>query len=278
MECLSELVVFACLICQGLQNKLIYSTENTIKEIDLRSGDVSVLLQNLRSNIYSLDCDYKNGYIYFPRHNLNVISRFRYPSDKSYKEEDVTTAEQPISLVIDPVYEHVYWTERYTGKICRCNFNRLNKACILKEDRLYAITLDHRNRWLYYSTFGTTRKIRKARLNGSENQTVIKSVEVTGLGIDTNGWRLYYMIHDKGELKSSSLNGTNIIDVFSTNKTQTSIGIYVYDSNIYCTNGTQLLKVTSSQAATAYVMHTDTAQTLGVLLYDEMGRFKPNSI
>ncbi|VDI79591.1 Hypothetical predicted protein [Mytilus galloprovincialis] len=260
----------------GLQNKLIYSTKNTIKEIDLRSGSISVLLANLGSDIYSLDCDYTNGYIYFPRHNLDVISRFRYPADKPYTVNNVTTAAQPISLVIDPLYENVYWTELYTGKICRCNLKGLDKACILQDDRLYAITLDHRNRWLYYSTFGTTRKIRRVRLNGSEKQTIIDSVEVTGLGIDTNRQLLYYMIHDKGELKSSSLNGTNIIDVFSTNKNQTSIGIYVYDSNIYCTNGLQLLKVTSSQAATAYVIHADTEQTLGVLLYDEMGRYKPN--
>ncbi|XP_071150585.1 low-density lipoprotein receptor-like [Mytilus edulis] len=254
-----------------LQNKLIYSTKDTIKEIDLRSGNVSVLLQNLKSNIYSLDCDYKNGYIYFPKHDLNVRSRFRYPSDKPYKEEDMTTAAQPISLVVDPVSENVYWTELYTG----WNLNGINKACILQDDNVYAITLDYRNRWLYYSTFGTTRQIKRARLNGSEKHPILESVEITGLGIDTNGWRLYYMIHHKGELKSSSLNGTNIIDVFSTNKTRRNIGIYVYDSNIYCTNDLQLLKVASSQAATSYVIHEDTAQTLGVLLYDEMGRYKP---
>ncbi|VDI83632.1 Hypothetical predicted protein [Mytilus galloprovincialis] len=265
------------MIRQGLQNKLIYSTENTIKEIDLRSKSVSVILANLGSNIYSLDCDYKNGYIHFPRHDINVISRFRYPADTPYTVENVTTATQPISLVIDPLYENVYWTELYTGKICKCNFKGLNKACILQDDNIYAITLDQRNRWLYYSTFGTTRKIKRARMNGSEKHSILESVEVTGLGIDTNGWRLYYMIHDKGELKSSLLNGTNIIDVFSTNKNQTSIGIYVYNSNIYCTNGTQLLKVTSSQAAASYVIHTDTAKTQGVLLYDEMGRYKPNS-
>ncbi|CAG2241716.1 VLDLR [Mytilus edulis] len=171
-------------------SNIICATKTTIINVTVSTTSTTTnILHSDPERIFSVIvlnekyCDYKNGYIYFKRHDLNVISRFRYPSDKSYKEEDVTTAEQPISLVIDPVYEHVYWTERYTGKICRCNFNRLNKACILKDDRLYGITLDNRYRWLYYSTFGTTRKIRKARLNGSENQTVIESVEVTGLGI-----------------------------------------------------------------------------------------------
>ncbi|CAC5365943.1 unnamed protein product [Mytilus coruscus] len=267
---LCELVILVCLISQGLQNKLIYSTQNTIKEINLRSGNVSVLLSNLRSNIYSLDYDYKTEYIYFPRHNLNVISRFRYPAGKPYIVENVITAAEPIALVIDPLDEYVFWTELYTGKICKCNFNGLNKACILQDDKLYAITLDYRSRWLYYTTFGTTRKIRRARLNGSDKQTVINSVEVTGLGIDTNGWRLYWMVHNIGELRSSTLNGTNIIKVLNTNKTQTSIGIYVHNSNIYCTNGLQLLKVTAMPVKAAYVLHTDTATTHGVLLYDDI--------
>lgn len=58
----------------------------------------------------------------------------------------MTTAAQPISLVVDPVSENVYWTELYTGKICRWNLNGINKACILQDDNIYAITLDYRNR------------------------------------------------------------------------------------------------------------------------------------
>ncbi|VDI79589.1 Hypothetical predicted protein [Mytilus galloprovincialis] len=252
----------------GLQNKLIYSTKNTIKEIDLRSGSISVLLANLGSDIYSLDCDYTNGYIYFPRHNLDVISRFRYPADKPYTVNNVTTAAQPISLVIDPLYENVYWTELYTGKICRCNLKGLDKACILQDDRLYAITLDHRNRWLYYSTFGTTRKIRRVRLNGSEKQTIIDSVEVTGLGIDAYKNRSYWMEYQKGDLESSDLNGANAIKVVSTNKTRTNIGINVYGSKIYCSSGNQILKVTVSPITMAEVIHTDTTGINSVLFHD----------
>lgn len=58
----------------------------------------------------------------------------------------VTVARLPVGLVIDPLYNHVYWTERFTGKLCRCNLDGSLKSVVLQEDALFALTFDYRNR------------------------------------------------------------------------------------------------------------------------------------
>ncbi|CAG2222561.1 unnamed protein product [Mytilus edulis] len=260
-----ELLIFLCFISRGLQNKIIFSINGSIIERDLLNDVVSTLVSNLQSNIYSLDYDYKTGYVFFPRHNKNDILRFRYPSETAYSTKFVAAAREPIALVIDPLLNHVYWTEIYQQKIYRCDFDGTNKISILQDDQLYAITLDYVNSWLYYST--KTNKIRRYRLTSGEKQTVKESVDVTGLGIDAYKNRLYWMEYQRGDLESSELNGTNSIKVVSTNKTRTNIGIYVYGSKIYCSNGNQILKVTVSPITMAEVIHTDTAGINSVLFY-----------
>lgn len=59
----------------GLQNKIIFSTLSNIKEKNLITGEVSYLITDLQSNIFSMDYDYKIGYIYIPRFNKNDILR-----------------------------------------------------------------------------------------------------------------------------------------------------------------------------------------------------------
>ncbi|XP_063412672.1 uncharacterized protein LOC134695372 [Mytilus trossulus] len=142
-----ELLIFVCFFGRGLQNKIIFSIHGSIKERNLLNGEVSTLLSNLQSNIYSLDYDYKTGYVFFPRHNKDDILRFRYPSDTAYSTIPVAAAREPIALVIDPLLNQVYWTEIYQQKIYRCNYDGTNKILILQDDQLYAITLDFVNRY-----------------------------------------------------------------------------------------------------------------------------------
>lgn len=57
----------------------------------------------------------------------------------------MTSADGPIDVAVDSFYNHIYWTERYTGRLNRCNLDGLNKSVILKEDALFALVLDSRN-------------------------------------------------------------------------------------------------------------------------------------
>ncbi|XP_076089409.1 uncharacterized protein LOC143059745 [Mytilus galloprovincialis] len=159
MECklvvLSELFVLFCLIGQvhieGVQFKLIVSTLGKVTEVNMQTRAVTHLLTNLESEIDSMDYDYKNGYIYFPRYSKNDILRFRYPSNYAYQIENVTMANNPIGIAIDPLYSHLYWIERYTGKLYQCNMDGSNQLLILQDYPMFALTLDVINRVEEYS-------------------------------------------------------------------------------------------------------------------------------
>ncbi|XP_071150559.1 low-density lipoprotein receptor-related protein 8-like [Mytilus edulis] len=168
----------------GHQHKLIFSIYGNIKETDLITGEVADLLTNLQSVIHSIDYDYQYEYVYFTRFERNDILRFRYPSEQQYISETVTIADKPVGVAVDSFNSDVYLTEYGTGKLYRCASDGSNKKLILQDDPLYALTLDTSNRWMYYSTYTTSGKIRKSRLNGTEKQTIVNSSHrIYGLSI-----------------------------------------------------------------------------------------------
>ncbi|XP_052080605.1 low-density lipoprotein receptor-related protein 5-like [Mytilus californianus] len=278
----SVLIIFVCLITQGFPSKLVFSTNMTdsngrIYEFNLDTGRVSYILTNLQSDVYSIAYDYNNGYIYIPRLHKNDIQRVKYPSDQAYTPEFVTNASVPIGIAIDPLYGNVYWTEYNVGKagnIYRCNLNGSDKFLVLNDDPLFALTLDYRYRWLYYSTTLTAKKrsIRRSRLDGTRNQTVIEE-EASDLSIDFIEERLYWMNFATGDLKSAYLNGTNDRKLFSTNTTIQNVGIYVLDDEIYCVNFNEILKVTLQPVTSASVIYAGTKRIYGLLVYKEKRKY-----
>ncbi|XP_076087726.1 vitellogenin receptor-like [Mytilus galloprovincialis] len=156
-------IIVLCFVSQGLPNMIILTGYNYIKVINLDTGDASYLLTDLQSDIYSIEYDYKNMYIYFPRFDKNDILRFRYPSEKVYNLETVTAADKPTGLAIDPVNNHLYWTEQFKGNLYRSNLDGSDKTLILQDDIIFALTIDFKERWLYYSTLGTNKTISRSR-------------------------------------------------------------------------------------------------------------------
>ncbi|VDI83630.1 Hypothetical predicted protein [Mytilus galloprovincialis] len=269
---LSELFILFCLIGQGVQFKLIVSTLGKVTEVNLQTRAVTHLLTNLESEIDSMDYDYKNGYIYFPRYSKNDILRFRYPSNYAYQIENVTMANNPIGIAIDPLYSHLYWIERYTGKLYQCNMDGSNQLLILQDYPMFALTLDVINRWIYYSIIDTSHNvIRRARINGTEKQTFtdVHTQTVSGLSIDFNEGHIYWMEYITGDLMSSDVKVTAVSQVFMTNTANTNRGIHAYHNIIYCSNGNQILKVTVSSTVTANITYTDKEQIYGVFIYSE---------
>ncbi|XP_052081046.1 low-density lipoprotein receptor-related protein 6-like [Mytilus californianus] len=272
MKCfLFGFMIYIYFIDKGHQHKIIFSTNGKIKETDLITGKVADLLTNLQSVIHSIDYDYKYEYVYFTRFEQNDILRFRYPSEQPYISETVTMADKPVGVAVDPLSSHVYLTEYGTGKLYRCNLDGSNKINILKDDPLYALTLDLSHRLMYYSTYLTgDGKIKRARLNGTEKQTIIHSSHrIYGMSIDATENQLYWMEYTSSDLKSSNTNGDNEIKVVSTNAASTNIGIHVYGSNVYCATGTTILNVTITTTTIKNVIYSDPERIFSVIFYTE---------
>lgn len=64
----------------GIEEKLLYTTYGYIKELDLKSGEIKVLLTVAGNYIYSLAYDYDERYLYIPRMNGDII---KYSFDRN---------------------------------------------------------------------------------------------------------------------------------------------------------------------------------------------------
>lgn len=58
----------------GYTKKLLFTDASTIKELDLNTGNVTLVV-NTASVVYSMAYDYENKYLYVPRSTQNDIMR-----------------------------------------------------------------------------------------------------------------------------------------------------------------------------------------------------------
>lgn len=56
--------------------RLLFASTHSIMEVDVNTRNVTVLVKVGDSDeVYSLDYDYLNGYVYFSRYNIGDIAR-----------------------------------------------------------------------------------------------------------------------------------------------------------------------------------------------------------
>lgn len=59
-----------------MRGKVLFANSTSIMELDVDTQKVTVLVKHGESGaVYSLDYDYQNKYVYFPRHNAHDIVR-----------------------------------------------------------------------------------------------------------------------------------------------------------------------------------------------------------
>ncbi|CAG2229957.1 unnamed protein product [Mytilus edulis] len=133
------------------QDKLLFSTANKVKEVDLDTGVVKELA-NESEIAYSLAYDVKERYVYVPILNENVIVRFPYPNDQTI-EENVIFTNSPYYVAFDSGNRHLYWTERASfGKIMRCDSDGSEITTIANASMPLAVAVDTSNRFVMLIT------------------------------------------------------------------------------------------------------------------------------
>ncbi|CAG2209911.1 unnamed protein product [Mytilus edulis] len=157
-------------IAKSLEEKLLFSTSGYLKEIDLNSSVVKVLI-NAGSTVYSLTYDYYEKYLYVPRSQGDIIRN-------------------PLGLAFDSVNHHLYWTDDVEGRIMRCNADGSNKTTVLVETEPAALTIDIKidvsNSRLYWMEYGTG-DLKSAWHNGSDVKTIVSTHSIgRNWEIDTN--------------------------------------------------------------------------------------------
>lgn len=259
---------------KGHTTTLLFSVGNIIKELDLNTGNVTVLV-DIASRVFSMAYDYENKYFYLPRYDKKDIIRLRYPSENVSTLETIVTVTSPLNIAIDQINEHLYWIDSNSiEKIRRCKTDGTNQVTILSEGGIWGLTIDLTNRWIIYSNPNNMKGIYRVRFDGTEKQTVIAySNQITGLYLDNDDNLLYFVDHTTGDIKSLTTTGSNLTNILSTGTRETNYGVVVTGDHIYCSDYTKIIKQTKYSGTTTEIIHTETRWITGLFVLVQDGNY-----
>ncbi|XP_063395934.1 low-density lipoprotein receptor-related protein 6-like [Mytilus trossulus] len=246
-----------CFISTCFQQKILFTTKFTIMELDLRTRNSKLLIRQ-NAEMFSMDYDYNNKFIYFPRYHEHDIMRFNYPSINITLETVLKTGTNPAGLAIDSKFDHIYWTEIGTSSIVRCNLNGTYKYTFPETIRSpFVIQLDLANRLIYYVE--RYDRIIKSSFNLSEKKVIVPlgNVRVDCMDLDIDEERLYWITYNEGELKSASSKGNDVQPVISTNSKFNNYALRVYGSYIIYGSNTTLMEVNKKQGSIPTELYND---------------------
>ncbi|VDH93838.1 Hypothetical predicted protein [Mytilus galloprovincialis] len=165
-----------CINVFQVHRETLLHTNASIKEFDLQTRKVTVLYE-LGATVYSIDYNFKNKQVYFPRYFNNDIMRFGYPAHCIILHKVVSTGNRPAGLAIDSTRNHIYWTESIGsfGRIVRCDLDGSNKTVIAQNlDYPFVLRFDVINSWMY--VVERFAKISKSRLDFTE-QHLLENID-----------------------------------------------------------------------------------------------------
>ncbi|CAG2237274.1 unnamed protein product [Mytilus edulis] len=239
-------------------------------EFDIDTGNVTVLLEQ-SENVYAMDYDYKNRFIYFPRYNTHDIVRFAYPSKNTTLQTVIQSLSGPTGIAVDPTNGHIYWTDYNTNRLSRCNLDGNNVNVLSSLNSPLVIRLDLTNRWIYIVE--RFLGILKSRFDVAKQQNIVNSTSapVDSMDIDTNEHRLYW-INGEGDITSSKDDGSDVKTIHSTNVTAYYYAIGVVGSYIYYGNAyNQLLMVSKTPGSAQTVLYNDTSRIYSIFVLNSPG-------
>ncbi|XP_071178161.1 very low-density lipoprotein receptor-like isoform X2 [Mytilus edulis] len=185
--------------------------------------------------------------------------------------ENVVSTSYPFGIAFDSVNNHLYWTELSSGRIQRCNMDGSNVTFLLIGDRPTSLTLDKKNRWLYYGQQSLPSKIFRTNFDGMDKRVIIENLPSYVYGIDVNVKRLYWMEFQTGDLQSACFNGSDVRTIVSTNAKSKNWDIATDGDFIFYTSSNKIMKISKSLQHNPTVVYTDTDIINGILLYKQNG-------
>ncbi|XP_071121806.1 low-density lipoprotein receptor-related protein 4-like [Mytilus edulis] len=257
---------------ESVRGKVLFANFTSINEIDVKTRIVTVLV-NHGDSVYSLDYDYQNKYVYFPRYNLNYIMRFPYPSQNITLQHVVSTSLSPSGVAVDSANDHVYWVNNYGNTVSRCKLDGTNVVVVSNSlSNTFMIRLDVINRWLYIGYYN--KGISKSRFDLTDMSMIANFTSNTYcMDIDLIEQRLYWMNYN-GDIKSVNVDGSDVKTIISTNYRKCYYAIGVSGSYIYyADNNNQLVMMNKSQGSTPTVLYNDTSTMASIYVFKSTGMY-----
>lgn len=258
------------LMASSFTEKVLYSTAYAIKEFDIDTRNVTVLVK-LEGDVYAMDYDYNNRFIYFPRLNMHDIVRFPYPSDNTTLQTIVHSVSYPSGIAVDSINDHLYWVDYNYNKLSRCTLDGRNVTVLSTLSNPWVIRLDVTDRWIYIVERDIG--ISKLRFDLLEKETIINfvSTPVYCMDIDTDENRLFWIIDNTGELKSAKDDGSDVKKILSTKNSANKLAIRVFGSYIFYADNNKLLMVAKTTGSMPTVLYNETSRITSMFVYNLIG-------
>ncbi|XP_071122468.1 low-density lipoprotein receptor-related protein 8-like isoform X2 [Mytilus edulis] len=256
------------ILCTNI--KVLFGTKFHIKELDVDTGNVKLLVTNPEI-MFAMDYDDKNKHIYFTQYDHRKIMQFPYPAQNAVIEKFVNTGSGPAGIAIDSENGHVYWTEYQSNRLMRCSVARNNEVHITTLTSPFSVRIDVLNRWLYVAE--RFARIIKARFNYSEAHGIVDlKTRVDYMDLDRNEDKLYWTtFHYPGNLKSASVRGCDVKTLYTTGHTDQFCPIGVYGGAIFYTSNKNLLMLNKTERHSPTSVYTDSNNIYSIYVYHQRG-------
>ena len=171
--------------------------------------------QNIISGLdkpWGIAIDSKKKKLYWTDTNLGKIQRANF--DGSYVEDVVVGLSKPREIEIDPFENTMYWIENGSGKIKRAGLDGTSVEVLVgglpsNSYGVSGIGLDLVNGTMYWTEDSSTRKIRRANLDGTDITDVLTGNQPVSVTVDPIGGHLYWTNYTSGEIYQANLDGSD---------------------------------------------------------------------
>ncbi|XP_028847177.1 LOW QUALITY PROTEIN: low-density lipoprotein receptor-related protein 1B-like [Denticeps clupeoides] len=233
--------------CEGIGSFLMYSVHEGVRGISMDPSDNTEMLMPITGTLFAVGVDFHaaNDTIYWTDMGLNKISRAK--RDQTWREDIVTTGISRVEgIAVDWIAGNIYWTDHGLNLIEIARLNGLYRSVVISEglDQPRAIAVHPQRGYLFWTEWGKSPCIGRARMDGSDQVTLVTSgiAWPNGISIDYEENRLYWcdartdkierINLETGESREIVLSATNA-DLFSV----AVFGTYVYWSDRAHANG-----------------------------------------
>ena len=230
----------------GMPPFIIFANTVDIRRINLDATGYSYVVRGL-TNVVGLDFDIKTQRIYWSDITLKKIQRVHIDKGLDLSSIEDFVADNlgiPEDIAIDWVNRKLFWTDAGRQTIDTINLDGTNRQALIAtgHDKPRSIVVDPHSNYLYWSDWGSSAQILRARLSdGSGKEAIVKSnlVWPNGIAFDYSDHKIFWADANKDKLEKSNLDGQSRQVLIDRQRLYHPYSVTVFRERVYWTDWQQ---------------------------------------